>query len=88
MCVSFQVAEEEKTEAGAERHPAPLHSGSEWGQEEQVCLGVVLLIVSLILFLFLFLFLFFLSLISPSLPPPSHHLSAVLPLFSLPFSVE
>ena len=31
-----QVAEEAKSEAGAERHPAPLHSGEQWGKEEQV----------------------------------------------------
>ncbi len=36
LLLPSQVAEEAKSEAAAERHPAPLHSGEAWGKEEQV----------------------------------------------------
>ncbi|CAM9756671.1 unnamed protein product, partial [Hapterophycus canaliculatus] len=36
--IQDKVAEEEKSGASAERHPAPLHSGEQWGKDEQAAL--------------------------------------------------
>ncbi|CAM9329111.1 unnamed protein product [Ectocarpus sp. 4 AP-2014] len=36
--IQEKVAEEDKSGAAAERHPAPLHSGEQWGKDEQAAL--------------------------------------------------